>query len=78
MLSPAAGKKQRPYRLACLQLSTYDGLFLNARELLRRIGSLCDYILFDAAWAGYENFLRSFRILPSSPSPWRKTIPASL
>lgn len=57
MLSPAAGKKQRPYRLACLQLSTYDGLFLNARELLRRISSLCDYILFDAAWAGYENFL---------------------
>ena len=57
MLSPAAGKKQRPYRLACLQLSTYDGLFLNAKELLRRIGSLCDYILFDGAWAGYENFL---------------------
>ena len=56
-LSPTAGKKQRPYRLACLQLSTYDGLFLNARELLRRIGSLCDYILFDGAWAGYENFL---------------------
>ena len=56
-LSPAAGKKQRPYRLACLQLSTYDGLFLNARELLHRIGSLCDYILFDGAWAGYENFL---------------------
>ena len=56
-LSPNAGKKQRPYRLACLQLSTYDGLFLNARELLRRIGSLCDYILFDGAWAGYENFL---------------------
>lgn len=56
-LSPNAGKKQRPYRLACLQLSTYDGLFLNAREILRRIGPLCDYILFDGAWAGYENFL---------------------
>lgn len=56
-LSPDAGKKQRPYRLACLQLSTYDGLFLNAREIIRRIGSLCDYILFDGAWAGYENFL---------------------
>lgn len=56
-LSPDAGKKQRPYRLACLQLSTYDGLFLNARETLRRIGPLCDYILFDGAWAGYENFL---------------------
>lgn len=56
-LSPDAGKKQRPYRLACLQLSTYDGLFLNAREILRRIGPLCDYLLFDGAWAGYENFL---------------------
>ena len=56
-LSPDAGKKQRPYRLACLQLSTYDGLFLNEREILRRIGPLCDYILFDGAWAGYENFL---------------------
>ena len=56
-LSPDAGKKQRPYRLACLQLSTYDGLFLNAREILRRIGPLCDYILFDGAWAGHENFL---------------------
>lgn len=56
-LSPDAGKKQRPYRLACLQLSTYDGLFLNAREILRCIGPLCDYILFDGAWAGYENFL---------------------
>ena len=56
-LSPDAGKKQRPYRLACLQLSTYDGLFLNAREILRRVGPLCDYILFDGAWAGYENFL---------------------
>lgn len=56
-LSPDAGKKQRPYRLACLQLSTYDGLFLNAREIIRRIGPLCDYILFDGAWAGYENFL---------------------
>lgn len=56
-LSPDAGKKQRPYRLACLQLSTYDGLFLNAREILHRIGPLCDYILFDGAWAGYENFL---------------------
>lgn len=56
-LSPDAGKKQRPFRLACLQLSTYDGLFLNAKEILRRIGPLCDYILFDGAWAGYENFL---------------------
>lgn len=56
-LSPAAAKKARPFRLACLQLATYDGLFLDAKEILRRIGPLCDYILFDGAWAGYENFL---------------------
>lgn len=56
-LSPATAKKARPFRLACLQLATYDGLFLNAKEIIRRIGSLCDYILFDGAWAGYENFL---------------------
>lgn len=56
-LSPATAKKARPFRLACLQLSTYDGLFLNAKEIIRRIGPLCDYILFDGAWAGYENFL---------------------
>lgn len=56
-LSPAAAKKARPFRLACLQLATYDGLFLDAKEIIRRIGNLCDYILFDGAWAGYENFL---------------------
>lgn len=56
-LSPAAAKKARPFRLACLQLATYDGLFLDAKEILRRIGPLCDYLLFDGAWAGYENFL---------------------
>ena len=56
-ISPAAAKKARPFRLACLQLATYDGLFLNAKEILKCVGPLCDYILFDGAWAGYENFL---------------------
>ncbi len=56
-ISPAAAKKERPFRLACLQLATYDGLFLNAKEILKSVGPLCDYILFDGAWAGYENFL---------------------
>ncbi len=56
-ISPAAAKKERPFRLACLQLATYDGLFLNAKEILKCLGPLCDYILFDGAWAGYENFL---------------------
>lgn len=56
-LDPDVLKKDRPFRLACLQLATYDGLFLNMKEILKRIGSLCNYILLDAAWAGYENFI---------------------
>lgn len=54
---PGREKAKRPFRLACLQLVTYDGIFLNARKVLEKIGPLCDYILFDAAWAGYESFL---------------------
>ena len=56
-LCPAAAHKKRPYRLACLQLATYDGLFLNAKKIVEKLSNLCDYILFDAAWAGYENFI---------------------
>lgn len=57
ILSPATAKKSHPFRLACLQLATYDGLFLNGKTILQKLSSLCDYILFDGAWAGYENFL---------------------
>lgn len=60
-IDPKAAKKERPFRAACLQLATYDGLFLNAEKILRTLGPLCDYILFDAAWAGYENFLPLLR-----------------
>ncbi len=56
-LSPKAAHQKRPFRLACLQLATYDGLFLNAKLILEKLSPLCDYILFDAAWASYENFL---------------------
>ena len=54
---PEALKRRRPFRLACLQLVTYDGLFLNAEYILSKLGHLCDYILFDDAWGGYENFI---------------------
>lgn len=60
-ISPAAAGKERPFRLACLQLATYDGLFLNMKEILKAIGRLTDYILLDGAWAGYENFLPLLR-----------------
>lgn len=56
-IAPEKAARPRPFRLACLQLVTYDGIFVNAGEVLSRIGHLCDYILFDAAWAGYEPFI---------------------
>lgn len=56
--APEAGRKARPFRLACLQLATYDGIFCDAAALIETLGRLCDYILFDSAWAGYESFIR--------------------
>ena len=56
-ISPRLAEKKRPFRLACLQICTYDGLFYNIRKILEKIGSLCEYILFDDAWGGYENFI---------------------
>lgn len=54
---PELSEKERPFRLACLQICTYDGLFSNVRQVLEKIGRLCEYILFDDAWGGYENFI---------------------
>lgn len=50
-------KEARPIRLAVIQLGTYDGTIYNARQVVDRIGHLCDYILFDSAWVGYEQFI---------------------
>lgn len=47
----------RPFRLAVIQLGTYDGTISNARYIVDRMGALCDYILFDSAWVGYEQFI---------------------
>lgn len=54
---PEKAKQLRPFRLAVIQLDTYDGTLYNARYVVDRIGHLCDYILFDSAWAGYEQFI---------------------
>ncbi len=48
---------KRPFRLAIIQLGTYDGTVYNARQVVDKIGHLCDYILFDSAWVGYEQFI---------------------
>ena len=55
--APGRENEERPFRLICLQLGTYDGILANARHIVSRIGHLCDYILFDSAWVGYEQFI---------------------
>ncbi len=54
---PEKAKAKRPIRLAVIQLGTYDGTIYNARQVVDKIGHLCDYILFDSAWVGYEQFI---------------------
>lgn len=54
---PEKAKAERPIRLAVIQLGTYDGTIYNARQVVDKIGQLCDYILFDSAWVGYEQFI---------------------
>lgn len=56
-VSPEKADAERPIRLAVIQLGTYDGTIYNARQVVDRIGHLCDYILFDSAWVGYEQFI---------------------
>ncbi|WP_313130132.1 ornithine decarboxylase SpeF [Pseudescherichia vulneris] len=56
-VSPEHTQRQRPFRLAVIQLGTYDGTIYNARQVVDTIGHLCDYILFDSAWVGYEQFI---------------------
>ncbi|WCF41172.1 ornithine decarboxylase [Enterobacter roggenkampii] len=54
---PEKADEPRPFRLAIIQLGTYDGTIYNARQVIDKIGHLCDYILFDSAWVGYEQFI---------------------
>ncbi|WP_422731504.1 ornithine decarboxylase [Leclercia pneumoniae] len=56
-VAPEKANDARPFRLAVIQLGTYDGTIYNARQVIDKIGHLCDYILFDSAWVGYEQFI---------------------
>ena len=53
---PNLHKAERPFRMACIQLATYDGTVYNVEKVLERIGHLCDYVLWDEAWIGYNAF----------------------
>jgi len=52
---------ERPFRLACIQLATYDGTVYNVRRVMEKIGHLCDYVLWDEAWIGYNAFHPLYR-----------------
>ncbi|WP_338231268.1 putative ornithine decarboxylase [Companilactobacillus muriivasis] len=56
-VDPEKAQAKRPFRLAIVQLETYDGVFYDAKWMIDKIGKLCDYILFDCAWGGFEQFV---------------------
>ncbi|HEX3348387.1 MAG TPA: Orn/Lys/Arg decarboxylase N-terminal domain-containing protein, partial [Acetobacteraceae bacterium] len=58
---PEAWKRERPFRVAVIEQCTYDGTIYDARVILAKLGPLCDYILFDEAWAGFLKFHPLFR-----------------
>ena len=70
-VDPERAKAKRPFRMAVLQLETFDGVFYNAKWLLDKIGKLCDYVLFDCAWGGYEQFVNIMKRL--SPLQYQYT-----
>ena len=69
MKDPQRSKVERPFRLACIQLATYDGTIYNVRKVLEKIGHLCEYVLWDEAWIGYN----AFHPLFEDHSPMRLT-----
>jgi ornithine decarboxylase len=53
---PEAWRRERPFRAAVIEQCTYDGTINDANGIVEKIGHLCDYILFDEAWAGFMKF----------------------
>lgn len=64
-IAPAKAKAKRPFRLALLELETFDGIVPDAGKLIHTFGRLCDYVGFDAAWGGYEGFIPAMQ--PMNP-----------
>jgi ornithine decarboxylase len=53
---PEVWQRERPFRVAVIEQCTYDGTIYDARMIVEKIGHLCEYILFDEAWAGFMKF----------------------
>ncbi len=58
---PDAWRREKPFRAAVIELCTYDGTIYDAQQIVARIGHLCEYILFDEAWAGFMKFHPLYR-----------------
>ncbi len=56
-----AWRRDRPFRVAVIEQCTYDGTIYNAQLIVDKLGPLCDYILFDEAWAGFMKFHPLFK-----------------
>jgi ornithine decarboxylase len=56
-----AWQRERPFRVGVVEQCTYDGTIYSAEFILSKIGHLCDYILFDEAWAGFLKFHPLFK-----------------
>ncbi|HYP62377.1 MAG TPA: Orn/Lys/Arg decarboxylase N-terminal domain-containing protein [Acidocella sp.] len=54
-------EKPRPFRALVVEQCTYDGTIYSAEMILKKLGHLCDYILFDEAWAGFMKFHSLFK-----------------
>ncbi len=53
---PAAWRRKKPFRLAIIEQCSYDGTIYDAQMIFEKLSPLCDYILFDEAWAGFMKF----------------------
>ncbi|WP_435607373.1 Orn/Lys/Arg decarboxylase N-terminal domain-containing protein [Pseudomonas knackmussii] len=58
---PQAWRKEKPFRVAVIEQCTYDGTIYSAQQLVEKLGPLCEYMLFDEAWAGFMKFHPIYR-----------------
>ena len=58
---PDAWCRPRPFRVAVIEQCSYDGTIYSAQTIIEKLGHLCDYILFDEAWAGFMKFHPIYR-----------------
>ncbi len=56
-----AWKRKKPFRIAIIEQCSYDGTIYNAEMIFEKLSPLCDYILFDEAWAGFMKFHPLFK-----------------